>query len=108
MPGQMGRMWQRLFLAEGFLATSATWGNQHFPALHGGASPRFLGAEPSRSPTPTDRKRVAKLGADEIDEATRLGAVPRILGDVGQRLLAADAPELKDLRLDDLLAIGRP
>jgi hypothetical protein len=37
----------RLWLAEGFLAKAVTWGNQHFPALHGGASLRFLGTEPT-------------------------------------------------------------
>jgi hypothetical protein len=57
---------------------------------------------------PADRKRVAKLVAEEIDEVTQLGAVPgpeRSLDSVApQRLPARDAPELTDLRLDDLLA----
>jgi hypothetical protein len=55
--------------------------------------------------TPNDRKRVAKLVADEIDEAGRLGAVPQGLRRAAQRLLAADAPELKELRLEDLLVL---
>jgi len=33
----------RIFLAEGFLAKAATWGNKHFPVLHGGAALSFLG-----------------------------------------------------------------
>jgi hypothetical protein len=33
----------RLFLAEGFISKAKTWGNEHFPALHGGASLTFLG-----------------------------------------------------------------
>jgi hypothetical protein len=45
LPAYQGYL--RLWLAEGFLAKSATWGNQHFPALHGGASLRFLGTEPT-------------------------------------------------------------
>lgn len=57
--------------------------------------------------TPNDRKRVARLIADEIDDAKRLGAAPRpklsLQDTVAQRLLAPDAPELKGLRLDDLL-----
>ena len=57
--------------------------------------------------TPNDRKRVAKLLADEIDDAKLLGAVPgpdRSLHNiVAQRLPAPDAPELQALRLDDLL-----
>jgi hypothetical protein len=32
----------RIFLAEGFLAKAATWGNKHFPVLHGGAAVTFL------------------------------------------------------------------
>lgn len=31
----------RLWLSEGFLATAVSWGNQHFPALHGGATLTF-------------------------------------------------------------------
>ncbi|WP_283133228.1 hypothetical protein [Rhizohabitans arisaemae] len=37
----------RVFLAEGFLADARTWGNDHYPALHGGVRLNFLGAEPS-------------------------------------------------------------
>lgn len=33
----------RLWLAEGFLAKAATWGNKHFPVLHGGAALTYLG-----------------------------------------------------------------
>jgi hypothetical protein len=33
----------RISVAEGFLAKAATWGNQHFPVLHGGAALTFLG-----------------------------------------------------------------
>ena len=33
----------RLWLAEGFLAKAATWGNKHFPVLHGGAALSYLG-----------------------------------------------------------------
>jgi len=33
----------RIWLAEGFLAKAATWGNKHFPVLHGGAARTFLG-----------------------------------------------------------------
>jgi hypothetical protein len=33
----------RIWLAEGFLAKAATWGNKHFPVLHGGAALTFLG-----------------------------------------------------------------
>jgi hypothetical protein len=35
----------RLWLGEGFLARSRAWGNQHYPALHGGLALRFLGTE---------------------------------------------------------------
>lgn len=35
----------RVWLAEGFLAQQKTWGNQHFPALHGGVSLTFIGNE---------------------------------------------------------------
>ncbi len=37
----------RLWLAEGFLAKRVTWGNTHFPALHGGLALKFLGNEPT-------------------------------------------------------------
>jgi hypothetical protein len=33
----------RVWLAEGFLSKAATWGNKHFPVLHGGAALSFLG-----------------------------------------------------------------
>ena len=33
----------RIWLAEGFLAKAKTWGNEHFPVLHGGAALTFLG-----------------------------------------------------------------
>jgi hypothetical protein len=33
----------RIWLAEGFLARAATWGNRHFPVLHGGAALSFAG-----------------------------------------------------------------
>jgi hypothetical protein len=33
----------RIWLAEGFLAKAATWGNAHFPVLHGGAALNYLG-----------------------------------------------------------------
>lgn len=36
----------RVWLAEGFLARRRTWGNEHFPALHGGVTLSFLGTEP--------------------------------------------------------------
>jgi hypothetical protein len=56
---------------------------------------------------PTDRRRVAKLVAEEIDAVTQLGAVPgpeRVLSEVApQRLVAPDAPELAHLRLQDLV-----
>ncbi len=56
---------------------------------------------------PADRRRVAKLVADEIDTVTQLGAVPgpaRSLAMIAPgRLPAAGAPELADLRLADLL-----
>lgn len=32
----------RVWLAEGFLGKAATWGNKHFPVLHGGAAVTFL------------------------------------------------------------------
>jgi hypothetical protein len=32
----------RIWLAEGFLGRAATWGNKHFPVLHGGAAVTFL------------------------------------------------------------------
>jgi hypothetical protein len=35
----------RLWLAEGFLARQRTWGTDRFPALHGGVSLSFLGAD---------------------------------------------------------------
>lgn len=57
--------------------------------------------------TPNDRKRVAKLVAEEIDAVGELGAVPgpqRSLDLIWpERLLPPDAVELRDLRLDDLL-----
>jgi hypothetical protein len=34
----------RIWLAEGFLASAATWGNKHFPVLHGGAALTFGGS----------------------------------------------------------------
>jgi hypothetical protein len=37
----------RLWLAEGFLAQQRSWGATHFPALHGGVSLSFVGAEPT-------------------------------------------------------------
>jgi hypothetical protein len=40
-----GRGYLRIWLAEGFLARQRTWGNQHFPALHGGVSLNILGAQ---------------------------------------------------------------
>jgi hypothetical protein len=46
-PVYAGQGYLRLWLAEGFLAKSVTWGDKHFPALHGGASLRFLGTEPT-------------------------------------------------------------
>ena len=33
----------RVWLSEGFLAQQKTWGNKHFPALHGGVSLTFVG-----------------------------------------------------------------
>jgi hypothetical protein len=36
----------RVWLAEGFLAQRRSWGNDHYPALHGGVTLNFLGAEP--------------------------------------------------------------
>ncbi|MGI5289016.1 hypothetical protein ACQEVF_37520 [Nonomuraea polychroma] len=36
----------RVWLVEGFLAQRRTWGNEHYPALHGGVTLSFLGAEP--------------------------------------------------------------
>lgn len=33
----------RLYLAEGFLDKSATWGNKHYPVLHGGVALSYLG-----------------------------------------------------------------
>ncbi len=33
----------RVYLSEGFLAQQKTWGNKHFPALHGGVSLTFVG-----------------------------------------------------------------
>ncbi|MFI9811390.1 hypothetical protein [Saccharothrix variisporea] len=36
----------RVLLAEGALARSRTWGNDHFPVLHGGVSLNALGAAP--------------------------------------------------------------
>lgn len=33
----------RIWLAEAFLAKAASWGNKHFPVLHGGAALTFLG-----------------------------------------------------------------
>jgi len=35
----------RIWLAEGFLAKAATWGNKHFPVLHGGAALDYLGGK---------------------------------------------------------------
>lgn len=37
----------RAWLVEGFLAQRRTWGNDHYPALHGGVTLTFLGAQPS-------------------------------------------------------------
>lgn len=63
----------------------------------------------SRDLTPRDRKRVAELVAREIDDARRLGAVPALNSLSGairpRQLLAPDAPVLKDLRFEDLLAL---
>ncbi|MEV0133049.1 hypothetical protein AB0H83_31870 [Dactylosporangium sp. NPDC050688] len=39
------RGYLRLWLNEGFLARARTWGNDHFPALHGGVSLTFGGIE---------------------------------------------------------------
>jgi hypothetical protein len=58
--------------------------------------------------TPTDRKRVAKLVAEEIDSLATLGAVPRSARPLHvvapTRLLATDSPDVSALRLQDLLA----
>ena len=57
---------------------------------------------------PNDRKRVARLVAEEIDGVKELGVVPgesrSLEQSAPQRILAADAPELAGLRLQDLLA----
>ena len=57
--------------------------------------------------TPNDRKRVAKLVADEIDDVKQSARCPDLTGAstniVALRLPAPDAPELQALRLDDLL-----
>jgi hypothetical protein len=37
----------RILFAEGFLARQRTWGQQRFPALHGGVSLSFLGGPPA-------------------------------------------------------------
>ena len=42
-PGPAYEGYLRIWLAEGFLAKAATWGNKHFPVLHGGAALTFLG-----------------------------------------------------------------
>lgn len=42
-----------VWLAEGFLAERVTWGNEHFPALHGGVTLDVLGGEPSSFTTVT-------------------------------------------------------
>ncbi|GAA3466664.1 hypothetical protein [Nonomuraea roseola] len=36
----------RLWLTEGFLGQRRSWGNDHFPALHGGLTLNFLGTQP--------------------------------------------------------------
>src|SRR4051794_8750152 len=41
----------RVWLVEGYLAKARTWGNDHFPALHGGAALTFAG----QSATPFSR-----------------------------------------------------
>jgi hypothetical protein len=43
----------RLWFAEGFLAKQKSWGNTHFPALHGGVSLAFAGNEPTTFTTLT-------------------------------------------------------
>ncbi|WP_037309763.1 hypothetical protein [Amycolatopsis orientalis] len=42
-PLDPGEGYVRLWLAEGFLATARSWGNDHFPALHGGVTLSFAG-----------------------------------------------------------------
>ncbi|NUR82580.1 MAG: hypothetical protein HOY71_00675 [Nonomuraea sp.] len=37
----------RAWLVEGFLEQRRSWGNEHYPALHGGVTLTFLGAQPS-------------------------------------------------------------
>lgn len=59
--------------------------------------------------TPADRKRVAALVAAEIDEAKSLGVVAapeHTLAEIAPaKLLAADAPELDAVTLDELLGV---
>ena len=59
--------------------------------------------------TPVDRHRVAMLVAGDIDAARKLGAVPRqSLADAADaRLPAADAPEMRALKLTDLISRWR-
>jgi hypothetical protein len=44
-PLQPHRGYLRVWLAEGYLAKSRTWGNDHFPTLHGGAALTFGGRQ---------------------------------------------------------------
>ncbi|WP_238012356.1 hypothetical protein KZZ52_49145 [Dactylosporangium sp. AC04546] len=44
-PVAPGQGYLRLWVSEGFLAQERSWGNEHFPVLHGGAALRFLGGE---------------------------------------------------------------
>ncbi|GAA2333652.1 hypothetical protein [Dactylosporangium salmoneum] len=39
------RGYVRVWLVEGYLAKARTWGNDHFPALHGGAALNFAGRD---------------------------------------------------------------
>src|SRR4051794_20059423 len=39
------RGYVRIWLVEGYLAKARTWGNDHFPTLHGGAALTFGGRE---------------------------------------------------------------
>lgn len=45
------RSYLRLWLAEGFLASSANWGSKLFPVLHGGVALDFLGGVPRTPPS---------------------------------------------------------
>lgn len=57
----------RLWLAEGFLASSRTWGNDHFPAMHDGVALKFGGQEGTGFATFTRAPDVVRAPGERLN-----------------------------------------